>query len=166
MERILVIGSGAREHAMVWKIAQDSPNLKLFCAPGNPGIAEIAECIPIPVNCPVDLADFAQDNNIDFTIVGPEAALASGVVDEFKNRNLAIFGSTAEAAQIETSKVWAKWLMDKYNIPTAKFKTFNPQNLKEAKDYIKNQGVPIVIKEDGIAAGKGASVVFDLPEAL
>lgn len=166
MERILIVGSGAREHALVWKVAQDSPKNQIFAAPGNPGISEIADCIPIPVDNPVKLADFVQENKIDFTIVGPEAALEKGVVDEFQNRNLAIFGPTKEAAQIETSKVWAKWLMNKYHIPTAEFETFNPQDLKEAKDYIESRGIPIVIKEDGIAAGKGARVEFDLQDAL
>lgn len=168
MERILVIGSGAREHAIVWKLSQDGKDGKsnLFCAPGNAGIAEIAECIPISAEDPLGLANFAHNNKIDFSIVGPEAALEKGVVDEFQNRDLAIFGPTKEAAKIETSKIWAKRLMNKYNIPTAEFKTFTPQDLKEAVDYIRSKGAPIVIKEDQIAAGKGATVAFELENAL
>lgn len=166
MERVLIIGSGAREHALTWKLAQDSPNLNLYCVPGNPGITELAECIPILADNPVQLAEFAKENKIDFTIVGPESALEVGVVDAFYGRNLAIFGPTKEAAQIETSKIWTKRLMDKYNIPTAKFQTFTPLEITEARNFLLNQGVPIVIKEDGIAGGKGASVVFDFQEAL
>lgn len=172
MERILVVGSGAREHALAWKIAQDSPKKQIFAAPGNPGIGEIAEIAtdvestPFSTTDVVGLADFAKENKIDFTIVGPEAALAAGVVDKFQSRNLVIFGLTKEAAQIETSKAWSKWLMGKHNIPTARFKTFNPQDFGEAVDYIKSQDMPVVIKQSGIAAGKGVVEAFDLETAL
>lgn len=165
MERVLVIGSGAREHAIVWKLFQDGGS-DLFCAPGNAGIAEMAQCIPISIEDPLGLANFAWINKVDFTIVGPEAALEKGVVDKFQDRGLAIFGPTRKAAKIETSKIWAKWFMGEHNIPTAEFQTFAPLDLTKALDYIKNQGVPIVIKEDGIAAGKGAIIAFELESAL
>lgn len=159
--KILVIGSGGREHALVWKIAQSKLVDKIFCAPGNGGIADIAECVDIKAEDIFKLLDFAKKEKIDLTVVGPEAPLALGIVDEFKKHGLKIFGPSKKAAQLEASKVFAKELMYKYKVPTAKFDIF--ENISDAKKYIKKIGVPCVIKADGLAAGKGV-VVAKTPE--
>lgn len=161
--RILVIGSGGREHALVWKIAQSKLCAKLFCAPGNGGIAQIAECIDIQADDIDGLLKFARQEKIDLTVVGPEKALALGIVDEFTKAGLKIFGPQKNAANLEASKVFSKELMAKYKVPTADFKVFD--NPEEAKSYIEAHGAPCVIKADGLAAGKGVVVAKTIEEA-
>ena len=161
--RILVTGSGGREHALVWKIAQSKLADKVFCAPGNGGIAQITECIDIKAEDIGNLIDFARREKIDLTVVGPEAPLAAGIVDEFNNQKLKIFGPVRKAANLEASKVFAKELMAKYKVPTAAFKIFD--NPEEAKKYIDKIGSPCVVKADGLAAGKGVVVAKTVNEA-
>ncbi|MDD5432686.1 MAG: phosphoribosylamine--glycine ligase [Candidatus Omnitrophica bacterium] len=161
--KILVIGSGGREHALVWKIAQSHLAKKIFCAPGNGGIAEIAECIDIKADDIQRLLEFARKEKIDLTVVGPEAALAQGIVDEFIKYKLRIFGPSKAASQMEGSKVFSKELMKKYDVPTADFKIFDNPN--EAYKYIEEIGVPCVIKADGLAQGKGVVVAKSIEEA-
>ena len=162
--RILVIGSGGREHALVWKLAQSAKVSKIYAAPGNPGIAELAECVQLDLTNLSAVADFAQQQAIDLTVVGPEATLVAGIVDVFQARGLNIFGPSKLAAQIEGSKGFAKDLMAKYNIPTAAFGVF--YDADSAKKYIQEQGAPIVVKADGLAAGKGVIVAMTEAEAL
>lgn len=160
---ILVIGSGGREHAIA-KQFNDSPSVnKVFVAPGNAGMANDAEIVPIDVMAFEELASFAKENKIDLTFVGPEQPLAGGIVDHFKARDLLIFGPTKAAAQIEGSKSFAKELMKKYNIPTAAYETFT--EVDKAKAYIEKLGAPIVVKADGLAAGKGVVVAMTVEEA-
>lgn len=161
--RILVVGSGGREHALVWKIAQSKLVGKIFCAPGNGGISQQAECIDIKADDVAGLLDFARREKIDFTVVGPEAALAAGIVDEFRKYKLRIFGPRKKSAQLETSKIFAKQLMAKYNIPSADFRLFD--NAHEAKKYIETKGTPCVVKADGLAGGKGVVVAKSVDEA-
>ncbi|GAX88745.1 phosphoribosylamine--glycine ligase [Effusibacillus lacus] len=161
--KVLVIGSGGREHALVWKLAESPRVDKIFCAPGNAGIAQIAECVPIAVEAVEQLADFVQREGVDLTVVGPEAALLSGVVDEFEKRGLRIFGPRREAALIEGSKSFAKDLMMELGVPTAKYQTFT--QMEPALQYIREQGAPIVVKADGLAAGKGVIVAQTVTEA-
>jgi phosphoribosylamine--glycine ligase len=162
--KVLIIGSGGREHALVWKIRQSPRVRQIFCAPGNAGIAGQAECVDISADNIPGLFDFARREKIDLTLVGPEAALTDGIVDSFKEAGLNIFGPTARAAAIEGSKVWSKTLMDKYNIPTAGFEIFS--NPGSAGDYIKKNGAPCVVKADGLAAGKGVIVCATVEQAL
>lgn len=161
--RILVIGSGGREHALVWKIAQSRLVAKIFCAPGNGGIAHLAECIDIKADDVFGLLEFARKEKIDLTVVGPEVALSLGIVDEFTRAGLKIFGPNKKAANLEASKVFSKELMAKYKVPTADFKVFD--NPEEAKKYIEKIGAPCVIKADGLAAGKGVVVAKTIKEA-
>jgi len=161
--RVLVIGSGGREHALVCKIAQSRLVDKIFCAPGNGGIAKIAECLEIKAEDTASLLDFARKEKIGLTVVGPEAPLAAGIVDEYNNYKLKIFGSDKAAAQLEASKVFAKELMAKYHVPTADFKIFTDAG--EAKKYIEKIGAPCVIKADGLAQGKGVVVAKTPDEA-
>ena len=161
--RILVVGSGGREHALVWKIAQSKLCDKLFCAPGNGGIAQLAECVDIQADDIPGLLKFARKEKIDLTVVGPEKALALGIVDEFRRAGLRIFGPNKSAAKLEASKVFSKELMAKYRVPTAKFKVFD--NPEVAKKYIENSGAPCVVKADGLAAGKGVVVAKSVDEA-
>jgi phosphoribosylamine--glycine ligase len=161
--KILVIGSGGREHALVWKIAQSKLADKIFCCPGNGGIADLAECINIKAEDIPQLLDFARKERIGLTVVGPEAPLAQGIVDEFSNYKLRIIGPTKLAAQLEASKVFAKELMAKYRVPTADFKIFD--NADEAKKYIEKIGAPCVVKADGLAQGKGVIVAKTVDEA-
>ncbi len=163
-KNILVIGSGGREHALCWKFAQSPRAGKIFCAPGNAGIARHAECVPIKASDLEGLADFASENSVDITIVGPEAPLADGIVDLFMARGLTVFGPDSKAAEIEASKVFTKDLLSKYGIPTGKYRVFTDPD--EARAYVKNEtGVPVVIKADGLAAGKGVLLCFTLQEA-
>lgn len=162
--RILIIGSGGREHALAWKLSQSPKVEKMYCIPGNPGISALAECVALPIDNNEGLAAFAQAQHIDLTVVGPEVPLANGIVDVFTAKGLRIFGPTQKAAQIESSKAFAKELMKKYNIPTAGFEVFT--DAKKAKEYIKEQGAPIVVKADGLAAGKGVIVAMSEKEAL
>jgi len=161
--RILVIGSGGREHALAWKIAQSKLCDKLFCAPGNGGISRVAECVGIAHDDVSGLLEFAVKERIDLTVVGPEQALAAGIVDEFERAGKKIFGPHKSAAQLEASKVFSKELMAKYNVPTAGFKVFDDP--EEAKRYIRKNGVPCVVKADGLAAGKGVVVAQTVAEA-
>ena len=161
--RVLIVGSGGREHALAWKIKQSPRVRALFCAPGNAGIARIAQCIPIAADDLEQLVAFARDQHIDLTVVGPEAPLAAGIVDRFRAEGLAIFGPVKAAAQLEASKVFAKQLMAKYRIPTAESQTFT--TAAAACAYIREKGVPIVIKADGLAAGKGVVVATTVAEA-
>jgi len=161
--KILVIGSGGREHALVWKINQSPKVSKIYCAPGNAGISQLAQCIDIGPDKITALADFAQDKKIDLTVVGPELSLSMGIVDEFTKRGLKIFGPTKMATEIESSKVFSKYMMKKYLIPTADYSTFT--DTKEALAYIKKKPFPLVLKADGLAAGKGVFIVRDADEA-
>ena len=149
---ILVIGQGGREHTLVWKIAQSPLVKKIYCAPGNAGTAQIAEPIPLGDDF-TEIANWAENKNIDLTVVGPENPLADGIVDVFEKRGLNAFGPNKKAAQLEASKDFAKQLMVKYNIPTASHCTF--ENADQAIDHVKSQNIPVFVKADGLAAGKG-----------
>jgi phosphoribosylamine--glycine ligase len=161
--KILAIGSGGREHALVWKIAQSPKVSQIYCAPGNAGISRLAQCLDIDAENIDKLADFAQKEKIDLTVVGPELPLSKGIVNEFNRKGLRIFGPSKEATEIESSKVFSKHLMKKYNIPTANYQVF--ENSEKAFDYIKQQTFPLVIKADGLAAGKGVFIVRNLVQA-
>ena len=162
--RILVVGSGGREHALLWKLSQSPEVEKLYCAPGNGGISELAELVDIGSEDVEALAEFAETQDIDLTIVGPEAALAKGIVDIFEKRGLRIFGPRKAAARLESSKSFAKNLMKKHKIPTAQFAVFD--DAQAARAYVRQLGVPIVVKADGLCAGKGTIVANTLSEAL
>ena len=162
--RILVIGAGGREHALVWKLAKSPLVTKIFAAPGNAGMASMAEPIPLKADQIVDLANFAVDSKVDLTVVGPELPLLKGIVDHFRQKGLAIFGPTAAAAQLEGSKVFSKERMLRYGVPTAAAKIFSRYDL--AVDYLKTVPVPVVVKADGLAAGKGVIVAASREEAL
>jgi phosphoribosylamine--glycine ligase len=161
--KVLVIGSGGREHALVWKITQSPKVSKVYCAPGNAGISKLALCVNIDADSIEKLVDFAKKEKIDLTVVGPELPLSRGIVNEFNKQGLRIFGPSKEAAEIESSKVFSKYLMKKYNIPTANYQVF--QNSEKALDYIKQKAFPLVIKADGLAAGKGVFIVKNLVQA-
>jgi phosphoribosylamine--glycine ligase len=161
--KILVIGGGGREHALAWKVAQNKAVSRIFVAPGNAGTALDPDMVNVPISSVPDLLKFAQDEGIYLTIVGPEAPLAAGVVDAFKAANLKIFGPTKLAAQLEGSKDFAKAFMLRHGIPTAAYATFTDAKL--AHDYVNQQGAPIVIKADGLAAGKGVVVAMTASEA-
>jgi phosphoribosylamine--glycine ligase len=162
--KVLVIGSGGREHAMVWKIARSPLVEQVFCAPGNAGIAGQAKCVPIKVDDIDGLLDFARKQEIGLTVVGPELPLTLGVVDRFREAGLTIFGATRAAAQIEGSKSFSKDLMAKYGVPTASYGTFTDRD--EAVAFIERQGAPIVVKADGLAAGKGVILAATVEEAI
>jgi phosphoribosylamine--glycine ligase len=162
--RVLVVGSGGREHTLVWKLSSSPLVDKLFAAPGNAGMAELAECVDIKVEDLSQLADFAERNSVDLTVVGPELPLTLGIVDEFERRGLKILGPTRAAAEIEGSKVFAKQFMKKYHIPTASFKIFDKP--EEAAEFVKSSEMPLVIKADGLAAGKGVVIVEDASSAI
>jgi len=161
--RILVIGGGGREHAIVWALAKSERVEQIYCAPGNAGIAELAECVPIAVDKFEELADFAATQKIDLVVVGPDDPLAGGIVDVFEARNIPAFGPRQNAAEIEGSKIFMKNLLKKYDIPTAKYETFT--GFEQALVYLRQQSAPIVVKADGLAAGKGVTVAFSLEEA-
>jgi len=161
--KILVVGGGGREHALVWKIAKSPKVKKIFCAPGNAGIAGLATCVPIGADDNDALLAFAKENGVDLTVVGPEAPLSTGIVDQFEAEGLRIFGAGREAARIEASKSFAKNLMLKYGIPTAAGGAFT--SYKQAEAFLKKIGAPVVIKADGLAAGKGVIVCKTLKEA-
>ena len=161
--KILVIGSGGREHALAWKLAQSVKIQKIYVAPGNGGTALDSRLENVNISNPDELADFAIQNDVQLTVVGPEAPLAAGIVNIFRAKNLKIFGPTKEAAQLESSKDFAKSFMERHGIPTAKYQTFS--DLAAAHKYIDEQGAPIVIKADGLAAGKGVIVAMNLTEA-
>ncbi len=162
--KILVIGKGGREHALAHAAYRSKLVKQVFVAPGNPGMEDIATCVNISDSDVEGLVKFAQEEAIDLTIVGPESSLSLGVVDAFEAANLKIFGPSKDAAQVESSKDFAKKIMMKYNIPTAAYATFD--NKEEAIAYVEKQGAPIVIKEDGLKAGKGVTVASSIEEAL
>ncbi|MCP4220109.1 MAG: phosphoribosylamine--glycine ligase, partial [bacterium] len=151
--KILVVGSGGREHALVWKISQSRRVEKIYVAPGNAGMSKLAEIVDIKASNIVELAEFAQRESIDLTVVGPEMSLALGIVDEFKKKNLKVFGPTQKASAIESSKAFSKEFMKKNGIPTAEFNVFD--SAIEAINFIRNTSYPLVVKADGLAAGKG-----------
>ncbi|WP_301669470.1 phosphoribosylamine--glycine ligase [Neisseria benedictiae] len=161
--KLLVIGNGGREHALAWKLAQSPKVETVFVAPGNAGTAIEPKLQNIALTAHQDLIEFCRKENITFTVVGPEAPLAAGIVDDFRAAGLKIFGPTQYAAQLESSKDFAKAFMAKYNIPTAQYQTF--KNTDAAHDYVNQKGAPIVIKADGLAAGKGVIVAMTLDEA-
>ncbi|WP_276692823.1 phosphoribosylamine--glycine ligase [Acidaminococcus massiliensis] len=162
--QVLVIGGGGREHTLVWKLAQSKSVTKIYAAPGNPGMKGLAECVDLDIADLDGLADWAEKHAIDLTVVGPEAPLVAGIVDVFKARGLTIFGPSAKAAEIEGSKIFSKELMEKYGVPTAFFKVCD--NLADARAFVEEKGAPIVIKADGLAAGKGVVVAMTKDEAL
>ncbi len=161
--KIMVIGSGGREHALAWKLSQSLLVSKVFCCPGNGGTSRIAENTKIDSGNYHAIADFAAEQEVDLTVVGPDAYLAGGVVDVFQERGLKIYGPTKAAARLEWSKAFAKEFMKKYRIPTAGFEVFH--DAASAKQHIRETGVPIVVKADGLAAGKGVIVATDLETA-
>lgn len=162
-KNVLVIGSGGREHAIVDALKRSEEVTRIYCAPGNAGINQMATPVEIPVNDIENLARFASDTRVDLTIVGPEVPLAAGIVDTFRSRGLRIFGPTRAAAQIEASKAYAKDLMKRHGIPTAASRTFD--NFDEALEYVKAGSPRVVIKYDGLAAGKGVVVAQSYEEA-
>lgn len=161
--KILVIGSGGREHALVWKLAQSPRVTKLFCAPGNAGISQQATCVPIAADDLPGLQKFAEDEQVDLTVVGPEAPLALGIADLFRRHKLKVFGPTKNAARIESSKAFAKDLMIRQRIPTAESRTF--EQISPALEYLESRSMPIVVKADGLAQGKGVVVAQTHEEA-
>lgn len=161
--KILVVGSGGREHALAWKLAQSKRIQVVLVAPGNGGTALDARMKNVAITDPAALADFAQQEQVTLTVVGPEAPLAAGIVDIFRERGMKIFGPTRKAAQLESSKDFAKAFMERHGIPTARYQTFSDADA--AHRYIDEQGAPIVIKADGLAAGKGVVVAMTLQEA-
>ena len=161
--KILVVGSGGREHALAWKLAQSERIQMVYVAPGNGGTGRDNRLVNVDITDPCALADFAQAEHIGLTVVGPEVPLAAGIVNLFRGRGLKIFGPTKEAAQLESSKDFAKAFMQRHGVPTAAYQTFT--DVAQAHAYIDQQGAPIVIKADGLAAGKGVVVAMTLEEA-
>lgn len=162
--KILVVGNGGREHALLWKLAQSSRVTKLYAAPGNAGCAQVAECVDIRPEQIDALVAFVMSEKIDLTVVGPETPLALGLVDRLERAGRKAFGPTKDAALLESSKVFAKNLMRKHNIPTADYKVFT--TLREAKSYLERAEYPLVVKADGLAAGKGVRVCKEKEDAL
>jgi phosphoribosylamine--glycine ligase len=163
---VLVVGSGGREHAIVWKLKQSPRVTKIYCAPGNAGIAETADCVPITADDIYGLAQFAHTNNIGLTVVGSESPLVHGIVDLFEERGLTIFGPSKAAAQVEGSKMFLKHFLKRHNIPTATYATFHQSELEKAQHHVLNSHPPFVIKTDGLAAGKGVAICPSKEEAL
>ena len=161
--KLLIIGSGGREHALAWKLAKSPKVATVFVAPGNAGTAPEPKLQNLPLTAHTDLIDFCRKENVAFTIIGPEAPLAAGIVDDFRAAGLPVFGPTRAAAQLESSKDFAKAFMKRHGIPTAGYQTFD--NAQQAHDYVDAKGAPIVIKADGLAAGKGVIVAMTLAEA-
>ncbi|MGE5586880.1 MAG: phosphoribosylamine--glycine ligase [Clostridia bacterium] len=160
---VLVVGGGGREHALVWKLASSPRVARVYAAPGNPGIARIASCVPIPASDTAALARFAAERRVDITVVGPEVPLALGIADEFARLGLAVFGPTKPAAEIESSKAWAKEFMSRHGIPTAGYRVFADEDA--ARAFVRRSGGPVVVKADGLAAGKGVIVARTAEEA-
>ena len=161
--KILVVGGGGREHAIIWKLKQSPLISKIYCAPGNAGIAELAECIPIGAMEFDKLIAFAKENMIDYTVIGMDDPLAEGIVDVFEKEDLKVFGPKQNAAILESSKAFSKNLMKKYGIPTASYEIFD--DYQKAKAYLEKQTMPIVLKADGLALGKGVLICNTLEEA-
>ena len=164
MRKILVIGGGGREHAIVWKLSKSKEEIKLYCAPGNGGISEIAECVDIKPTDIEGIIEFAKQNDIDLVFVAPDDPLALGLVDALEEEGISAFGPTKAAAEIEWSKSYSKNLMKKYSIPTADYAVFD--NRDDALEYLKTQKMPIVVKADGLALGKGVLICNTLTEAI
>jgi len=162
--RILIIGGGGREHVLAWKIEQSPLVKELYCAPGNGGISEIAQCVDIKADDIDGLVQLAKEKQIDLTVVGPEGALVAGIVDAFEKEGLKIFGPNKQAAQLEGSKIFSKEFMYECNIPTANFHKFD--DIDKAKSFLNQALYPLVVKADGLAAGKGVIICKDLEEAL
>lgn len=162
--KILVVGGGGREHAICWKLSNEDNVEKIYCAPGNAGISQVAECIAIGDSDIDKLIDFVKENNIDLTVVGPEVPLVKGIVDRFEEEGLKIFGPNKECAQLEGSKSFSKDFMVKHNIPTAKYKEYT--EIDKAISEIDSFGYPVVIKADGLAAGKGVVILENKEDAL
>ncbi len=162
--RILVVGSGGREHTLLWQLKRERPDAQLYAAPGNGGTKGLAESVPLKPEEIKGLADFADSREMDLTVVGPEAPLVAGIVDAFQQRELPIFGPTERAAEIEGSKAFAKTLMKKAGVPTAPHRSFN--SFDQAERYIRRQGAPIVVKASGLAAGKGSIVCRSVDDAV
>jgi len=161
--KVLVVGSGGREHALAWKISQSKKVDKIFCAPGNGGIKELAEIVSIKADDVDGLLNFAKDKDIDLTVVGPEVALVKGIVDRFNVEGLKIFGPTKDLAMLEGSKVFAKEILKRFKAPTADFQVFD--DAAKAREYLRQKGAPIVVKADGLSAGKGVIVAQTIEEA-
>src|ERR1700754_4509966 len=161
---ILLLGSGGREHALAWKIASSPLLTKLWCAPGNAGIAREAECVALDITDHPAVIDFCKANKVDFVVVGPEAPLAAGIVDDLAAAGIKAFGPSKTASQLESSKGFTKDLCKAHNIPTAAYERF--RDAEAAKAYVRKQGAPIVVKADGLAAGKGVVVAMTSDEAL
>ena len=161
--KVLIVGSGGREHAIAWKVAQSPKVDKIYCAPGNAGIAEYAECVPIGAMEFDKLAEFAKEHQIDLTVIGMDDPLVGGIVDVFEAQGLRVFGPRKNAAILEGSKAFSKDLMKKYNIPTAAYETFDDPH--KALEYLKTAKMPIVLKADGLALGKGVLICNNLKEA-
>lgn len=163
MKRVLVVGGGGREHAIVYALSRSKQVEKIYSAPGNAGIADLAECVSLKDTDVEGLLAFAQSHNVDLTVVGPEAALAAGIVDSFRAAGMPVFGHTRAATQIESSKEFAKQIMTRYNVPTAGYQSFS--DYEEARAYIAKGTFPVVLKYDGLAAGKGVVIAQDYDEA-
>jgi len=164
MAKVLVVGSGGREHAIAWRFSLSEQVEKIYVAPGNPGMSDVAECVNIKVNDFDGLISFAKEHQIDLTFIGPENPLVDGVVDAFEKAGLKAFGPRANAAILEGSKAFSKEIMKKYDIPTAKYETFT--DFESAKQYLLQQKAPIVLKADGLAAGKGVIIAQSIEEAI
>jgi phosphoribosylamine--glycine ligase len=162
--KVLVIGGGAREHAIVWKLSQSPKVKQIYCAPGNGGIEALAECVDIKAEDTQKLLDFALAKKIDLTVVGPEAPLVAGIVDAFEEKGLRIFGPNKLAAQLEGSKAYSKDFMQRNGIPTAKYTAYN--DFEKAMSEVHEFGLPVVIKADGLAAGKGVVIAYTTQEAV
>ena len=160
--KVLVVGGGGREHALCWKLRQSPLLRELYCAPGNPGIGEIADLVPLPIDEVQRLADFAEEMKIDLTVIGPELPLALGLADELSRRGLAVFGPSRQAAEIESSKVFAKQFMERHGIPSAGFRVAHDE--AEARRAVAAIRLPAVLKAEGLAAGKGVLIVHDEEE--
>lgn len=162
--KILVVGGGGREHAICWKLSNEKNVEKIYCAPGNPGIAEVAECVNIGDSDIDKLAKFAKENEIDITVVGPEVPLVMGIIDVFESQGLKVFGPNKKCARLEGSKAFSKDFMTRHNLPTAKYKEYT--NIDKAIDDIDDFGYPVVIKADGLAAGKGVIISENREDAI
>lgn len=162
--KILVVGGGGREHAICWKLSNEKNVEKIYCAPGNPGIAEVAECVNIGDSDIDELAKFAKENEIDITVVGPEVPLVMGIIDVFESQGLKVFGPNKKCARLEGSKAFSKDFMTRHNLPTAKYKEYT--NIDKAIDDIDDFGYPVVIKADGLAAGKGVIISKNREDAI
>jgi len=162
--KVLVVGGGGREHALVWKVSQSPRVKKIYAAPGNAGMAQLAECVPVKAEDIAGLVAFASSKAVDLTIIGPEGPLSMGIVDEFQKVGLRVFGPAKNAAEIEANKAFTKDLMKKYRIPSAEYGTFTDR--AEAEAYVRSKGAPIVVKAAGLAAGKGVVVAETVEEAV